>query len=512
VSGIAPSADYTDRDFDSLRLRLESLIRSAFPTWTDFNVSSFGNVLVDLFAFVLDVLGLYQENQAGEAFFPTATQRQNLIALAKIIGYQPPGATPAQASVTLALVAPPIGSVTIPAGSTCRTAEITSPVVFQLLAPVVFTAGMNPPQLVVEVENSASFEDIFPSTSLPNQALVLAETPFIDSPMGVGLGPAVVTAANGTFLPAPNNNFLASGPTDRHYTWVVDNDDRATITFGNGINGAIPLGTITVDYKTGGGSAGNVEQQAISKFDGAWTDNLGNPASVSVTNPVAANGGSERATVAQIKLLAPQSLRVQNRTVSREDYEINARKVPGVARALMTTSNEDPGVLENNGILYVVPVGGGAPSQGLKDAVLTMVTVTYPNTLTFQLLVQNPVYITLDLVMVIFRAARTTPAQVGAAIRAALATFFAISQSDGTPNPTVDFGFNYSNAGGHADGFIPLGPVFSIVEDLSVVRRVSAHASEFTINGVHADVTVLPMQFPVLGSVTIIDGDTGSPL
>ena len=39
---------HTDKDFDSLRLRLQSLVRLVFLDWTDFNVANFGNVLVEL--------------------------------------------------------------------------------------------------------------------------------------------------------------------------------------------------------------------------------------------------------------------------------------------------------------------------------------------------------------------------------------------------------------------------------------------------------------------------------
>src|SRR5882724_3545060 len=41
---LSQATDYTDKDFDSLRLRLQSLARSAFPTWTDFNIANFGNL------------------------------------------------------------------------------------------------------------------------------------------------------------------------------------------------------------------------------------------------------------------------------------------------------------------------------------------------------------------------------------------------------------------------------------------------------------------------------------
>src|SRR5699024_3662003 len=53
---LPPSPDYTDKDFDSLRARLIALIRSVFPDWSDFSGASFGNVLLEMYAFVGDII------------------------------------------------------------------------------------------------------------------------------------------------------------------------------------------------------------------------------------------------------------------------------------------------------------------------------------------------------------------------------------------------------------------------------------------------------------------------
>jgi hypothetical protein len=156
------------------------------------------------------------------------------------------------------------------------------------------------------------------------------------------------------------------------------------VRFGNGINGVVPSGTISVRYKTGGGATGNVNAGTLTKLEGSFPDADGRPVSVSATNPRPATGGTERQPVAQIQALAPESIRVLNRTVSREDFEINARRLPAVARELMLTSNEDRGIAENTGILFVIPRGSRLPSQALKDAVKEQVTIVFPSTLTFQ--------------------------------------------------------------------------------------------------------------------------------
>ena len=84
---LLPAAvDYTDKDFDALRARLIQLVKSVFPDWTDFEVASFGNVLIEMYAFVGDVLSFYQDNLARESRLVTATQRKNVMALAQMLG------------------------------------------------------------------------------------------------------------------------------------------------------------------------------------------------------------------------------------------------------------------------------------------------------------------------------------------------------------------------------------------------------------------------------------------
>jgi hypothetical protein len=500
---LAPATDYTDKDFDSVRHRLQSLVRSAFPTWTDFNVAAFGNILLELYAFVLDVLVVYQDNQARESRLLTATQRKNLIALTKLLGFRPAGARAATVEEAFTLAAIPVADVVLPQGTVVRTAAITDPVVFQLLANVVIAAGSSPPIAIGTLEHSAPESELFASTGLPNQEVLLPATPYLD-------GSAQVSAGNGDYLEVAN--FLGSTAADRHFLVLMDQGDQATIRFGNGINGVVPSGTISVTYKTGGGAVGNVNAGTLVKLDGNFTDAHGNPVSISVHNPEPASGGADRQTIAQIQALAPESIRVLSRTVSREDYEVNARRLPQVARALMLTSNEDPGIAENTGILFVIPRGGGVPSPALKNAVKQQVTVVFPNTLTFQVAVQNPVYLPVNVQATVFLRQGANAGVVRAAITNALASFFVVSLPDGTPNPTVDFGWNVKDDEGQPAGEVALSDVFDVVHDVAGVRKIGDGPTDFLLNGARADVVIGTREFPVLGQVTLLNGTTRQPL
>ena len=255
MATLPESVDYTDKDFDALRARLIALIKSVFPDWTDFDVASFGNLLVELYAYVGDVLTFYQDNLARESRLVTATQRKSVMALAKMLGYRLHGAQAATAEVWLQLARVPVASVTIPAGTVLRTQEVTEPVRFQLLAPAVIAAAADPPRVLVLVENSKAHTQLFDARGLADLELHLDFAPYLDDS-------AVVSTPQGAFTEV--DSFLDSRPNDRHFVVAVDQNDRATLRFGNGVSGMPPSGTVSVTYKTGGGSAGNVDAERIA--------------------------------------------------------------------------------------------------------------------------------------------------------------------------------------------------------------------------------------------------------
>ena len=497
------SVDYTDKDFDALRARLIQLVKSVFPDWTDFEVASFGNVLIEMFAFVGDVLTFYQDNLARESRLVTATQRKNVMALAQMLGYRLQGARAATAEVRVTLTRPPTADVVIPAGTVVRTQEVTEPVRFQLLADAVIAAGQDPATATVVAEHSRPYQQLVDARGLKGFELVLDRAPYLD-------GSATVTTATGAFTEV--DSFLDSAPNDRHFLVRVDQNDRATLRFGDGRNGLPPSGTVTVRYKTGGGAGGNVDAERLVVIEGAFMDVHGRPVQVSATNLAPASGGTDRQSVASARLLAPESLRAMTRSVAREDFEINARRLPGVARALMLTSNEDPSIDENAGVLHIIPQGGGVPTPALKNLVLQQVTEVYPCTLTFQVSVLDPVYRRLDIAARVFLRGGVSATVVRARIEQALIEYFRATEPDGTPNRRVDFGFNVKDAEGNPVGEIAWSDVFNVVRDTEGVRKVGDAPGDLTLNGLPADVRLRVQEFPVLGSVTLTNGDTGGPL
>jgi len=99
-----PIIDYMARDYDSLLRAMRELVPYKLPEWTDFgSEADFGNVLLQLFAHMGDILSYYQDRVANESFLGTAQTRRSIIQHLRLIGYRLSTAAPASALLTVHL-------------------------------------------------------------------------------------------------------------------------------------------------------------------------------------------------------------------------------------------------------------------------------------------------------------------------------------------------------------------------------------------------------------------------
>ncbi|MBZ4015665.1 putative baseplate assembly protein [Streptomyces purpurogeneiscleroticus] len=138
----------------------------------------------------------------------------------------------------------------------------------------------------------------------------------------------------------PRRDLLDSGPRDRHFVGELEDDGRIALRFGDGRYGARPEpgSRLTLHYRLGGGTAGNVGAEAINHLvlsrDAEESDG-GDPMPVAgVRNPLPAIGGAAPESVEQVRQLAPLDLkRTRQRAVTAADYAELASALPGVQRA-----------------------------------------------------------------------------------------------------------------------------------------------------------------------------------
>jgi len=106
-----PSIKYTSRNFDSIKNDLLEYARRYYPTtFRDFSEASFGAMMVDMVAYVGDILSFYLDYQANECFLDTATEYDNIVKLAKQFGYKFNSTNISQGVLSLYITIPADGS------------------------------------------------------------------------------------------------------------------------------------------------------------------------------------------------------------------------------------------------------------------------------------------------------------------------------------------------------------------------------------------------------------------
>ena len=95
------NVNYLNKDFAALKQSLMNYAKSYFPdTYRDFNETSPGMMLLEMNAYVGDVLSFYIDKQYQEMLLPLAEERRNIITMAKMFGYKVKPIVPSYVDLT----------------------------------------------------------------------------------------------------------------------------------------------------------------------------------------------------------------------------------------------------------------------------------------------------------------------------------------------------------------------------------------------------------------------------
>ena len=196
----------------------------------------------------------------------------------------------------------------------------------------------------------------------------------------------------------PVLHLLDSDEFDSHFAVETDNNGRSLLRFGDDQYGMAPPDAngsalpITVNYRVGVGSAGNVGADALVHLvrpDTAveWPD------VALVRNPLAAWGGIDPEPMAEVKQLAPAAFRaVQKRAVTEADYAGAAELHPEVARAVATFRWTGSW---HTVFLTIDPVGRIGVSDEMQARVKAW--VTHYTQAGYDLEIDPPIYVPLEI-------------------------------------------------------------------------------------------------------------------
>lgn len=98
---------YTSRDFNSIRQDLLNYAKRYYPdTFKDFSEASFGSLMLDSVAYVGDIMSFYLDYQVNESFIDTSVEYDNILRLAKQMGYKYTGSPTSTGMVSFYAIVP----------------------------------------------------------------------------------------------------------------------------------------------------------------------------------------------------------------------------------------------------------------------------------------------------------------------------------------------------------------------------------------------------------------------
>lgn len=313
-------------DFDTIKVNLKNFLRSQ-SEFQDFDFEGSGmSVLIDLLAYNTHYMGYYLNMVGNEAFLDTAQLRESMISIAKLMNYVPRSNQGASTKINL--------RVTPASGSEDTTAQaLTLDKYTRLLGADI--NGVNYPFVTLysntSIKTNGSFffanVNIKQGEVITRQYLMDAQNTRrrfkIDSANAdiSTLQVSVQESSTNTYTTVYNvydDITLVQGNTAAYFV-EEDTDSNYVVYFGDDIIGKKPKNgsIINLTYlDTVAGQANSINSFSfVDRVGGKYSSN------VIVTAITPSYGASTKETIEEIRFRAPYHYTVQNRAVTRNDYE-----------------------------------------------------------------------------------------------------------------------------------------------------------------------------------------------
>ena len=332
-----PVTKFTNLDFDQIKTQIKDYLR-ANSNFTDFDFegSNF-SVLIDTLAYNTYISAFNSNLVVNESFLDSATLRENVVSLARNIGYVPRSKTASRASVSFDVTANSTSTeLRLQPGLVCVGRSNDSDIVFsiseELIASTTVTSGI----ATASFGSVSEPIDILEGTFLTSQFVVdgSLDQRFILDNANIDTSSIVAYVGSpgirGKQYKLVDNIVGISSISDTYLIQEVQ-DERYELLFGDGIFGRKPENgaVITVQYVVTSGSEGN--GPSLFNFAGSFLGDAGQVITPSFTPTVntispAANGGDIE-SVDSIKYFAPRLYSSQYRAVTARDYESIVQQV-----------------------------------------------------------------------------------------------------------------------------------------------------------------------------------------
>ena len=324
-----PFTQFTNLDFDQIRVQIKDYLR-ANSNFTDFDFegSNF-SVLIDTLAYNTYINAFNANLVVNESFLDGATVRENVVSLARNIGYIPRSKSSAKAQVTFTVPVTTSSSfITLEAGLVCIGAVDNTSYRFSIPENVSSTvvngvAQFGTAEKPLEVYQGSVLSTQFLVNRTEDQRFII-DNPNVDtSSIRVFVKGSSDTGLGREFHPV--SNILNIDKNSEIFLLQEVQEERYELLFGDDYFGKKleNNSVVTVRYIVTDGAAGN--GPSLFDFQGNFVDESGirviPSASVPITTVQKAINGGEIESLSSIKYFAPRMYSAQHRAVTSRDYE-----------------------------------------------------------------------------------------------------------------------------------------------------------------------------------------------
>ena len=429
-----PFTKFTNLDFDQIKTSIKDYIR-ANSDFTDFDYegSNF-SVLIDTLAYNTYITAFNSNMIVNESFLDSATLRENVVSLARNIGYVPKSRTAAQASVHFDVATSSSSpTLTLQAGLVCVGAQNNSSYVFSIPESITTTINSGVATFGTETNPIVVYQGTYLSKTFTvdgslDQTFILNNS-FIDtSTIRVYVKGSADTGLGREYKRV--DNILNINSTSETYLIQEIQDEKYELLFGDGVfgkkleNDAI----ITVSYIITDGIDGN--GPALFSWGGSVTNSVNQKISPSstplITTVSAASNGGNIESVDSVKYFAPRLYSSQYRAVTSRDYESIIQQVYPNTESVSVVGGEELDPPEFGTVLLTIkPKNGEFVSDFDKQKILEDLKQYSLAGINQKILDLKLLYVELDSYVYYNPAKTTTPTALKTRISDGLTTYSA---------------------------------------------------------------------------------------
>jgi hypothetical protein len=328
-----PLANFANLDFNQVKTTLRDYLK-ANSNFTDYDFEGSNlSTIIDVLAYNTYITSYNANMVANEVFIDSATLRENVVALARNIGYIPKSRKSARATVTFFVdassVSPQPSAITLKKGPVATTSGAfgNQSFVFSILeditAPVV--NGIATFESLTIYQGSLLSSNFTYSSRVPNQRYILPNAG-IDTELISVVVKSNEGSTTGTKYSFQDSLFEVKSDSRVYFLQEIE-DERYELIFGDNVFGkALEEGNyITADYIVSDGDSANGVSQFTFAGRLTYTRN-GTTTTVTsgislLTTELISSGGENIESVESIKKYAPRIYASQNRALTANDYE-----------------------------------------------------------------------------------------------------------------------------------------------------------------------------------------------